>query len=79
VAIRVSGDVVVLPLPFAGAQWPRNVMAAGECRIRWKGSEFRAIEPRVVDGDVGRPYFSAPQRVAIRAVGIDRFLVMRRT
>src|SRR5947209_3839077 len=42
VAVTRRGDALVVPLPFgSSADWCRNVVAAGECIVRWNGAEHR--------------------------------------
>ena len=77
VAIRATPDLFVIPLPFAGAEWPRNVLAAGGCTIRWKGEDHVTTDPVITDRSALR-FFNAIQRWLLRAAGIDRFLVLRR-
>jgi len=78
VAIRTSSDGFVIPLPYAGAHWPRNVLAAGECTIRWKGQDHQAVEPRLVAWDEIAHAFNPLPRVIVRLIGIDTFLHLRR-
>lgn len=78
VAIRRTPDGFVIPLPYAGAQWPRNVLAAGECSIRWGGADHRAVEPRIVGWDEAAQHFHPLQRAIVRLLGIDTFLHLRR-
>jgi deazaflavin-dependent oxidoreductase (nitroreductase family) len=78
---RVCGDWVVIPLAFGtGADWCRNIRAAGRGRIRWRGKEYEMISPEV------RPYksiqpllrdgFPAWERVTFRIMGFTEFLVL---
>jgi hypothetical protein len=78
IAIGTTPEAFVIPLPFVGAQWVRNVLAAGECVIRWKGSEHRATDPEVIDAAEAAKAFGPIPRVGIRATGLNRFLRLRR-
>ena len=78
IAIGTTPDSFVIPLPFAGAQWVLNVLAAGECTIRWNGREWHASEPRVIDKAEGATAFGPIPRFALRFLPIDRFLRLRR-
>ncbi|MEZ5123750.1 MAG: nitroreductase family deazaflavin-dependent oxidoreductase [Solirubrobacterales bacterium] len=70
------GDDVVFALTYGtGAQWVRNVQAAGGCTIRTRGRDMRLSDPRVVH-DPARRMVPAPVRVPLRAVGVEDFLVM---
>jgi len=77
VAIRATPDGFVIPVPFAGAQWPRNVLAAGGCTIRWNGADHRAAEPRIVAWSEVRRHFNPLMRIIVRLLGIDTFLHLK--
>src|SRR2546422_7984485 len=50
VAARRTADGFAIPLAFGEtADWPRNIMAAGEGVVRWSGREHRVIDPVIVD------------------------------
>jgi hypothetical protein len=78
IAIGTTPEAFVIPLPFAGAQWVLNVMAAGECVIRWNGREHRATEPEVIDADEAAKAFGPVPRFGIKAMGLNRFLRLSR-
>jgi deazaflavin-dependent oxidoreductase (nitroreductase family) len=78
IAIGRTPDSFVIPLPFAGAQWVLNVLAAGECTIRWNGQEWHATEPQVIDKAEATSAFGPIPRVGLRFLPIDRFLRLRR-
>jgi hypothetical protein len=78
IAIGVTPDSFVIPMPFAGAQWCRNVIAAGACSIRWNGRDHAATEPEVIDRAEAVAAFGPIARRLVPVVGIDRFLRLRR-
>jgi hypothetical protein len=78
VAIGTTPDSFVIPLPFSGAQWVLNVMAAGECVIRWNGREWRATKPEVIEADEAAWAFGPVPRLGIKAIGLNRFLRLSR-
>lgn len=78
VALRATPDGFVIALPFAGAQWFRNVLAAGGCVVRWKGVDHATDEPRIVDWATARPAFNPIQQAILDGTGIDRCLRLRR-
>ena len=72
----------LIPLTFGpDADWCRNVLAAGECVIRWRGRQYTAVEPRVVDAadvrDELRTASGPGERLALRLMGTRRFLRLR--
>jgi len=73
-----SGDTYVIALTYgADAQWVRNVHAAGGCEIETRGERIRLIEPRIVH-DPRRLCVPAPVRLALAAIDVDDFMVLRR-
>jgi deazaflavin-dependent oxidoreductase (nitroreductase family) len=71
------GDAVVIVLTYgSGSQWVKNVLAAGECRIRMRGRGYRLVEPRVsVDPELrALPWLP---RVIERANRASEVLTMR--
>jgi deazaflavin-dependent oxidoreductase (nitroreductase family) len=79
VAVRSTPDGFVIALPFEGAQWFRNVLAAGECVVRWKGVDHPAVEPRIIDWAAARSAFNPLQRLVMETARVDRYLSLRRT
>jgi deazaflavin-dependent oxidoreductase (nitroreductase family) len=59
------------------AGWTRNVMAAGECELRYRGANYRLVEPVVVDGSAVRTQLPLMLRIAGPVVGIHKVLRMR--
>ena len=78
IAIGATPEAFVIPLPFAGAQWVLNVMAAGECVIRWNGREHRATQPAVIDAAEAAKAFGPIPRLGIKVMGLNRFLRLSR-
>lgn len=75
---RPTSDGFVIPLTFGeGADWFRNVRAAGGCVIRWKGMAYRVGEPEVVDWATARPAFYRLERVVMPLIGIEQFVQLR--
>jgi hypothetical protein len=78
IAIAATPESFMIPMPFAGAQWVLNVIAAGECVIRWNGQDWRAVEPEVISKAEGAEYFGPLPQFALRHLPIERFLRLRR-
>jgi deazaflavin-dependent oxidoreductase (nitroreductase family) len=78
VVVRPTSDGFVVPMPWGeGTDWCRNVRAAGECVIRWKGREYRMGDPQIVAaGDTGTS-FGGFQRAMMRRFGIQQYLRLR--
>jgi deazaflavin-dependent oxidoreductase (nitroreductase family) len=81
-AVRGFPGGFLIPLTFGPeADWCRNVLAAGECVIQWRGRQWTAVEPRVVDAaDVGaelRVAMGRVERFMLRLMGTRQFLRLR--
>jgi len=45
----IDKNVILIGLPWgAKTNWARNVVAAGEAGLTWKGREHRAVAPRII-------------------------------
>ena len=78
VAARWIGDGFVITMTFGpGADWVRNVLAAGGCTIRWKGHEYREVEPEILDFEHAAFAFRSWQRSIVRAFGAPGFIRLR--
>jgi deazaflavin-dependent oxidoreductase (nitroreductase family) len=72
----------LIPLTFGPqADWCRNVLAAGECTIRWNGRRCRGVRPEVVDAATVAAELRAAsgrlERLALRLMGTRQFLLLR--
>jgi deazaflavin-dependent oxidoreductase (nitroreductase family) len=78
VVVRPTSDGFVVPMPWGEqTDWYRNVLAAGECVIRWKGRDYSLVEPEVISDAAKAHGFSALQRVIMARLGINRVLRLR--
>ncbi|HEY2599515.1 MAG TPA: nitroreductase family deazaflavin-dependent oxidoreductase, partial [Candidatus Dormibacteraeota bacterium] len=59
------------------AGWTRNVMAAGECELRYRGRDYRLVEPVVVEASAARAQLPLMLRIAGPVVGIHKIVRMR--
>jgi deazaflavin-dependent oxidoreductase (nitroreductase family) len=65
------GDAFMIALTYGSeAQWVRNVLAAGGCRLIARGREHRLSEPRVVREQP----VPAPVRAILRLLHVQEFL-----
>ena len=78
IAIYPNGSGFVIPLPFGKTDWCRNVMAASDTVIRWKGRDYRVDSARVVDEATGKLAFPPVLRRAMALLGIKQFLAVQR-
>ena len=79
VAIRATDDAFTIALPWGEeTQWHKNVLAAGQCTIRWRGRDHRATDPVVIGLDEAASAFSPLQLALLRGVGVTMFLRLGR-
>jgi deazaflavin-dependent oxidoreductase (nitroreductase family) len=72
-----DGDRYVIALTYGtGAQWVRNVLAAGGCEVETRGRRVRLREPEVVR-DPSRRLAPAPVRPALAAMRVSDFMLLR--
>jgi deazaflavin-dependent oxidoreductase (nitroreductase family) len=76
---RISDGAFWIPLTFGtGSDWCRNVRAAGGCTIRWRGADYQATRPVVVDRApalaAARGAFGPHERLMLRVMAIRQFL-----
>jgi deazaflavin-dependent oxidoreductase (nitroreductase family) len=77
VGMRVPGGFAI-PMAFGeGADWYRNIVAAGGATIRQHGTEHQLVDPAAVDPDSDASPFPGWQRPVFRALGIRRFLFLK--
>jgi deazaflavin-dependent oxidoreductase (nitroreductase family) len=76
VVVRPTADGFIVPMPWGeGTDWCRNVRAAGECTVRWKGRDYALTQPQVVaSGDPAMASFGSAQRWGLRRFGITQCL-----
>lgn len=79
VVVRQSGEAFIVPMPWSeGTDWYRNVKAAGECVVRWKGQDYLMAEPEVMSAAAAQGSFSAFQRALIARFKITHYLHLSR-
>jgi deazaflavin-dependent oxidoreductase (nitroreductase family) len=75
VVIRPTSDGFIIPMPWGErTDWYRNVRAAGEFVIRWKGRDYHVDRPEVIDAEVARASFSRTQQAGFTRFGIRQCL-----
>ena len=75
VVVRPTQDGFIVPMPWGErTDWYRNVRAAGECVIRWKGRDYPLVQPEVIDAATAAAAFEATQRAALLRFGITSCL-----
>jgi hydroxylaminobenzene mutase len=79
VVVRPTSDGFIVPMPWGeSTDWYRNVRAAGECVIRWKGRDYPLVQPELIDDPAAvRASFGAFERAMMTRLGIDHCLRLR--
>jgi len=72
------GGGLVIPMTFGDhANWYRNIVAAGACRVRWRGSERRLKSPVVIEATHVSRGLSPVLRLMLAGAGIGHFLSLQ--
>jgi hypothetical protein len=76
---RVHDGAIWIPLTFGTkSDWCRNVRVAGQCVVRWKGTDYRGRHPVVLETaaamSVAKKAFKPPERAFMRVYGIKHFV-----
>jgi deazaflavin-dependent oxidoreductase (nitroreductase family) len=75
VVVRPTSDGFIIPMPWGqGTDWYRNVRAAGECVVRWKGRAYPLVQPEVIDAATAAAAFSPVQQAGMARFGIKECL-----
>ncbi|GEL16591.1 hypothetical protein [Pseudonocardia asaccharolytica] len=80
VAVRARADTFVITLPGGPrTNWAQNVLAAGDCVVRWKGVDHLVTQPELIGTADAKPYFGpVTWAVVQRVIRPDTFLRLHR-
>ncbi len=71
------GDEVVFALTYgSGADWVKNVLAAGRATLEYSGDELELEAPRIVGRADAIEAFPGYVRLATKLIGVTEYLVM---
>jgi deazaflavin-dependent oxidoreductase (nitroreductase family) len=78
---RVAADHVIIPLTFGtGSDWCRNILAAGGCEVRYRGRDYIATNPELVERHAAPRWalaaFKRRERFIFRLIGIKHLLIL---
>lgn len=72
------GDFFWLGLTFGeDAAWARNILTAGGCDLRYRGTDYHLIEPTVLDASAVRSKLPPLMAFGMKMLGVPRVLRMR--
>ena len=72
-----NGDMVIALTYGPQADWVRNVVAAGSCRVKWIGRWRRLTAPEVLEGPAATRLMPRVLRVPLRLAGVQSVLHLR--
>jgi deazaflavin-dependent oxidoreductase (nitroreductase family) len=72
------GDFFWLGLTFGeDAAWARNILAAGDCDLRYRGADYHLAEPAVLDASAVRSDLPPLMGFGLAMLGVPKVLRMR--
>jgi deazaflavin-dependent oxidoreductase (nitroreductase family) len=78
VVVRPTADGFIIPMPWGEAtDWYRNVRAAGECVIHWKGRDYPVSQPELLTPEAAGSAFGSVQHAMMSRLGIRHCLRLR--
>lgn len=76
-AQRTANGVLIALVYGAGADWCRNILAAGHCTLTLDGEELALTAPQVVDMKVAESLLSHERARTWRGIGIEHCLSLQ--
>jgi hypothetical protein len=61
------------------AGWVRNILAAGECALRYRATDYKLVEPVVFDAAAVRSELPHVMRFGLPIIGATKVIRMRKT
>lgn len=78
VAVEPVADGFIIPLPYGtDVDWCRNILAAGECTIQWRGKNYSVTKPELIDAEIAQTELSQMRQWIFRAFGVKNVLKVR--
>ena len=69
---------VIIPVVYGpGADWCRNILAAGRCTLTLNGEELALTTPQVISIDAAQPSVSPEKGRFWKSIGIERCLSLQ--
>ena len=73
-----AGRWFIVPLAYGeDVNWCRNVIAAGRCVIVWRGVEYEASGPRLLNLEIVAQRLPRFQRTLLGVTGVTRYMMLR--
>jgi deazaflavin-dependent oxidoreductase (nitroreductase family) len=61
------------------AGWVRNILASGECVLRYRATDYKLVEPVVLDASTVRGQLPRLMRFGLPIIGATKVIRMRKT
>jgi deazaflavin-dependent oxidoreductase (nitroreductase family) len=72
------GDFFWLGLTFGeDAAWARNIVAAGDCDLRYRGTDYHLTDPAVLDTSAVRSQLPPVMGFGLKMLGVPKVLRLR--
>jgi deazaflavin-dependent oxidoreductase (nitroreductase family) len=72
------GDFFWLGLTFGeDAAWARNILAAGDCELRYRVTDYHLVDPAVLDSSAVRSELPPVMRLGLAILRVPKVLRMR--
>jgi deazaflavin-dependent oxidoreductase (nitroreductase family) len=75
-ALPIDGGFILALTYGPNVDWYRNVLAAGQCKLRWHGKEYAINQIEPVDAKIGLARFGLPYSPILRLLGTRDFVRM---
>ena len=73
------GDGFLLPLGYGTrSDWYRNIVAAGQCELTWKGRTYGLYRPELISAPEALQAWPLPDRILLQLAGIHEFVWLHR-
>ncbi len=74
-----SDEAIYIPLPYGDrVDWLRNVLAYDGCKIFWRGEEFNASDPVVIEAESALSTLPGDRRKLFERFEVEKFLRLTR-
>jgi deazaflavin-dependent oxidoreductase (nitroreductase family) len=75
---RASNGFIIALTYSSQSEWVKNVLAAGGCELKTRGTKYQLFAPHVVR-DPTRRRFPIPVRVVLRIVGANEYMELSKS
>lgn len=78
IVVEPATNGFLIPLPYGtDVDWCRNILAAGQCTIQWRGKNYTVVEPVLVDAANVISELSQVRKKIFQIIGVRDVLKVR--